>query len=35
MEDSPTKLRRKATFREIVPNLSKEELLRRLKVSFQ
>ena len=32
MEDSPTKKRRKATFREVGPSVSKDELIRRLKV---
>lgn len=33
MEDSPSKKRRKATFRDVGPSLSKEELVRRLKVN--
>ena len=34
MDDSPSKRRRKATFRDVGPSLSKEELIRRLKVSL-
>jgi len=34
MEESPSKKRRKATFREVGPSLSKDELIRRLKVNY-
>ena len=34
MEDSPSKKRRKATFKEVGPSLSKDELIRRLKVGI-
>ncbi|XP_066923364.1 sister chromatid cohesion protein PDS5 homolog B-like [Clytia hemisphaerica] len=35
MEDSPSKKRRKATFKEVGPSLSKDELIRRLKNAAQ
>lgn len=35
MDDSPSKTRRKATFREVGPSISKEELIRRLKTAAQ